>query len=130
MAKTKAELLDEAKKLGIEVDAKTTVAEIKAIVDDAANKKVETPTEVETQAENADTEQPQTAKAGKRSTKSLKEAAEKQAKEERKADGDEAAEEIGRQVDRHAGPHFKRVNRSLAERACAYLRLSYVNQTS
>lgn len=79
MAKTKAELIAEAKKLGIEVDEKAKVAEIKALIDAAGEKEVETPTEEEDS---------QVAKAGKRSAKALREDAELQAKEERKATGE------------------------------------------
>jgi large subunit ribosomal protein L1 len=97
MAKTKKELLEEAKALGIEVDAKSKVAEIQALIDakEAAmpkEPKIEKP-EVEEAAETDESalaDKP-LAKAGKRSTKALEEAAEKQAKEERKASG-EAAE--------------------------------------
>lgn len=79
MAKTKAELLEEAKKLGIEVDEKAKVADIKALIDGVESK------------EETETETAQVAKAGKRSAKAIKEAEEKQAKEERKA-GSETAE--------------------------------------
>jgi large subunit ribosomal protein L1 len=76
MAKTKAELLEEAKNLKLEVTTKNTIAEIQAAI--------------------AGAEKPQpipengvpTAKAGKRSAKALEEAAEKQAKEDRKASGE------------------------------------------
>ena len=71
MAKTKAELIAEAKELGIEVDEKAKVAEIKALIDTST-----------------ETEDVQVAKAGKRSAKAIKEAEEKQAKEERKASGE------------------------------------------
>lgn len=92
MAKTKAELLEEAKSLGIEVDAKLKVAEIQALI---SSKGEAAPLEdvkseaVEAAAEPAD--EPQTAKAGKRSAKAQREAAEQQAKEERKT-GEEPAE--------------------------------------
>ncbi len=98
MAKTKAELIEEAKKLGIEVDEKAKVAEIKALVDDAAKDADEAVTEEvtdtvpeekpATEPENGSDDEPQTAKAGKRSAKALREAEEKQAKEERKAAGE------------------------------------------
>ena len=96
MAKTKVELLDEAKQLGKEVDGKATVSEIKALIDDASSQVEKAGSQEEavpdTAAEaNPATEPengPQTAKAGKRSAKALKEAEEKQTKEERKASGE------------------------------------------
>lgn len=81
MAK-KAELLEKAQALGLEVNAKNTIAEIEAAIASA-----EAPaSEPEAEAPKAEV-----AKAGKRSAKALKEAEEKQAKEERKA-SDEPAE--------------------------------------
>ncbi len=93
MAKTKAELLEEAKKLGIEVPSKATIADITKLIAEAPSKDeaVEETTEGAKPATEA-VDEPQVAKAGKRSAKSLKEAEEKQAKEERKASG-EAAEQ-------------------------------------
>jgi len=79
MAKTKNELVEEAEALGIEVDARAKVAEIKALIE--GHDRVEKP--VETEAEHK-----VTAKAGKRSAKALAEAEEKEAKEERKASGE------------------------------------------
>ena len=67
MAK-KADLLEEAKKLNLEVSEKNTIAEIEAAIH-AAGAAVEKTV----------------AKAGKRSEKAIKEVAEKEAKEERKA---------------------------------------------
>lgn len=85
MPKTKKELLEEAKALGIEVDAKSRIAEIQALIAGASKDvPVVDTTKPATEPENA----PQTAKAGKRSAKALHEAAEKQAKEERKASGE------------------------------------------
>lgn len=78
MAKTKAELLQEAKNLGIEADSKLKVAEIQALIDEKG-------TEAPVQEAAEDTS---VAKAGKRSAKALKEAEEKQAKEERKVSGE------------------------------------------
>jgi len=71
MAKSKAELLEEAKALNLEVTEKNTVAEITAAIESA-----DAPAEA--------VEEKTTAKAGKRSAKALKEAEEKEAKEERK----------------------------------------------
>ena len=92
MAKTKKELLEEAKALDIEVDAKTKIAEIQALIDAQGTVPTEKPEEVkeEVTAEATGEEKP-LAKAGKRSAKALEETAEKQAKEERKTTG-EAAE--------------------------------------
>lgn len=96
MAKSKAELLEKAKLLGIEVDGKAKVAEIQELI-----KNVDKTAEVAVSEEEAVAEategvepvtepadEPQVAKAGKRSAKALEEAAEKQAKEERKASAD------------------------------------------
>ncbi|HEX4774917.1 MAG TPA: 50S ribosomal protein L1 [Candidatus Saccharimonadales bacterium] len=85
----KKDLLEEAEKLGVEVDAKAKVADIRALIDEAKASK-ENPEAENTEAAE-DTEETETAKAGKRSAKALKEEAEKQAKAERKA-SDEAAE--------------------------------------
>lgn len=77
MAK-KAELLEKAQSLGLEVSAKNTIAEIEAAI-------------ASSDAKPSEPEEPkaEVAKAGKRSAKALQEEAERQAKEERKA-GDEA----------------------------------------
>jgi ribosomal protein L1 len=101
MAKTKAELLEEAKALGLELSEKNKVAEITAAIADAksAEKSVrhaqdDTPEEAkeepaaDTAEAPAEEEKPAVAKAGKRSAKALKEAEELAAKEERKASGD------------------------------------------
>jgi large subunit ribosomal protein L1 len=72
MAQTKKELLEQAKTLGVEVDAKAKVADIKALIAESADKPAK--------------------KAGKRSAKALKETAEKEAKEERKQSGEEVVE--------------------------------------
>ena len=81
MAK-KAELLEKAQALGLEVNAKNTIAEIEAAIASAG---------APTSEPEAEAPKAEPAKAGKRSAKALKEAEEKQAKEERKA-GDEPAE--------------------------------------
>jgi large subunit ribosomal protein L1 len=88
MAKTKKELLEEAKALGIEVDAKSKVAEIQVLI--SAKSADAEPADAPEQEAAAEADKP-LAKAGKRSAKALEEVAEKQAKEERKATG-EAAE--------------------------------------
>jgi large subunit ribosomal protein L1 len=91
MAKTKKELLEEAKILGIEVDPKSKMAEIQALISEAGNKDA-TPEEPATEETSIVDEADETkiAKAGKRSAKALEETAEKQAKEERKASGETA----------------------------------------
>jgi ribosomal protein L1 len=81
MAKTKSEFIDEAKALGIEVNDKAKVADIKALIENHDNAEKPVETEAETKV---------TAKAGKRSAKALAEAEEKEAKEERKASSDVA----------------------------------------
>lgn len=87
MAKTKKELLEEAKGLGIEVDEKAKVAEIQALINENQQATTETKeaTDNAEKAEAEEAKEPQVAKAGKRSAKALKEAEEKAAKEERKA---------------------------------------------
>jgi len=77
MAK-KAELLEEAAKLKLEVTAKNTIAEIQTAIDEARDNSANEPvTETEANKEKV-------AKAGKRSAKAIKEAEELEAKEERK----------------------------------------------
>lgn len=90
MAKTKKELLEDAKVLGLDIDAKSTIAELNAAIKASGDKKVPDQTNVkgETSAE-AETDTKTVAKAGKRSAKALKEAEELIAKEERKASGEE-----------------------------------------
>lgn len=93
MAKTKKELLEEAKKLGIEVDEKAKVADVQKLINEGAEQAEpqDKPVSDTDSAEKAAVEPqdaPQTAKAGKRSAKALKEAEEKQAKEERKTGGE------------------------------------------
>lgn len=73
MAKSKAELLDEAKKLGLELTEKNTVAEITVAIDGA---------------ETAGAGDEKLAKAGKRSAKHIAEVEEKMEKEARKEAGD------------------------------------------
>jgi len=83
MAKTKTELLAEAKELGLEVTTKNTVTELTAAIAAAS----------EAPSEAAETSETKTAKAGKRSQKAITEVEEKQAKEERKASVKEAEAE-------------------------------------
>ena len=109
MAKTKKELLEEAKQLGVEIDTKARIADIQAAIKahgpaaaEVAPAVEETPTE----------EGPKLAKAGKRSHKALEEEAEKQAKEARKAT-DEA-------VEAKAKPAVKPARSRLERRAKQY----------
>ncbi|HVI60829.1 MAG TPA: 50S ribosomal protein L1 [Candidatus Saccharimonadales bacterium] len=85
MAKTKVELLAEAKELGIEIDATAKVADIQAAIKAHGELVVEA-----APAEESTEEETIVAKAGKRSAKALKETEERHAKEERKASGDTA----------------------------------------
>lgn len=85
----KADLIAEAEKLSIKVDSKLKVAEIQALIDGAGMQAAESVTEAEAPAERV-AEEPQVAKAGKRSAKALAEVEEKQAKEDRKASGETA----------------------------------------
>lgn len=82
MAK-KADLLEEAKKLKLDVSEKNTIAEIEAAIKEAGDKK-ETPVDKDVVAKREAT----VAKAGKRSQKALDEAEEKAEKEARKEAGD------------------------------------------
>lgn len=104
MAK-KAELLEQAGKLGLEVNEKNTIAEIEAAI--AAASTTETEAEVSTEEKAA-------AKAGKRSEKSLREAAEKAEKEARKEAGDTTPQSDDAEAHVAKGP--KPITRSLLER--------------
>ncbi len=81
----KADLLEKAKELNLEVTDKNTVAEIKAAIAEA-EAKAETKTEEAPAA--TETKEVKVAKAGKRSEKALREAQEKAEKEARKEAGD------------------------------------------
>lgn len=85
MAK-KADLLAEAKKLGLKVTEKNTIAEIEAAIMDAP--KSEAPAEKEASTAEEPKREAKTAKAGKRSEKALSEAEAKAEKEARKESGD------------------------------------------
>lgn len=103
MAKTKAELLEEAKALNLEVTEKNTVAEITAAIEGADK---EAPAE----------EKKTTAKAGKRSEKGLKEAEEKAEKvEAQKHREEEKAEEADKKPKQP-----QRVTSKLERRAKGY----------
>lgn len=111
MAKTKAELIEEAKALGIDADAKLKVAEIQKLIDEkGAEAEPATPKAAESAVpapEEATGEESHAAKAGKRSAKALKEAEEKQAKEERKAAG-ESETAPKRKTEQPARPRIER----------------------
>jgi len=94
MAK-KAELLEEAKTLGLEVSDKNTIAEIEAAIATAGASDAEA--EVVKDEKHA-------AKAGKRSEKSLREAEEKAEKEARKEAGDTAPQSEDAEATVKKGP--------------------------
>ncbi len=120
MAK-KAELLEQAQKLGLEVTIKNTIAEIQAAIDSAPKAEVAEVTEVVEASENADgkvevdetviveeTEDETFAKAGKRSKKAAEEA-EAQAEKEARKDSDGESES--------SKPKYVQKTRSKLERA-------------
>lgn len=92
MAK-KADLLEKAAELGLEVTEKNTIAEIEAAIAGAAPVETEAPKE-----------EVHTAKAGKRSAKALAEAEEKAEKEARKEAGDTSAQDPEAEEARKKGP--------------------------
>jgi large subunit ribosomal protein L1 len=102
MAK-KADLLEKAKELSLEVTEKNTIAEIEAAIETAAN--TETVSEVEVAEEKVGTF---TAKAGKRSAKALAEAEEEADRLARKEAGDTSAQ------DPEAEAHVKKGPRPVA----------------
>lgn len=83
MAK-KAELLEQAQKLNLQVSEKNTIAEIEAALASVISTDVEGSTQEDTDLSPDAQDDKPVAKAGKRSAKALKEAEEKEAKEERK----------------------------------------------
>ncbi len=112
MAK-KADLLEEAKTLGLELSDKNTIAEIEAAIAGAADKPVEV---VEETAEEVTTEvaEKTSAKAGKRSDKAQRETAEKLEKEARKESGDTTPQSEEAEANIKKGP--KPVTRPRIER--------------
>lgn len=117
MAK-KAELLEQAKKLKLEVTAQSTIAEIEAAIK-AADLKPEVAKKVakiidEKVAGVEPEEDEKLAKAGKRSEKHIKEVEEKIAKEERKEKGDTTPTDGTKEEQAKKGP--KPVVRPLIER--------------
>lgn len=90
MAKSKADLLKEAKDLGLEVTSKNTIAEITAAIAAISQTPVEVAEVGDTEvAKEGQTEEKKTAKAGKRSEKGIKEAEEKTEKVEAQKHRDE-----------------------------------------
>lgn len=84
---TKAELLEQAAKLNLDLTTKNTVAEIEDAIEDAlktASEVADEDSDAEISRQARD-DKPSVAKAGKRSAKALKEADEKAEKQERKA---------------------------------------------
>lgn len=85
MAETKADLIKKAKELGLEhVTTKNTMEELRNMIAEAA------PVKHDKEQLPVEEHQAEVAKAGKRSAKGIKEAEEKVAKQERKAQGSEA----------------------------------------
>jgi len=118
MAK-KAELIEQAKTLGLEVSEKNTIAELEAAIAAAGTPEVtadEAPEAAEVVEEKA------TAKAGKRSEKALREADEKAEKEARKAAGDTSAQSEDEPA-RKKGPAPK-VRSKLERRGKSYRKLA------
>jgi large subunit ribosomal protein L1 len=118
MAVKKAELLEEAKKLGLDVTDKSTVAQINEAL--ASVKKSDKAPEAEevvsenTTEEITDTKEAKTTKAGKRSEKALKEAEAKAEKEARKEAGDTTPQSDEAEAKSNKGP--KPVTRTRLER--------------
>ena len=96
MAK-KADLLDEAKKLGLSMTEKNTIAEIEAAINNAA-------TPAETPVEAPAAEEVHFAKSGKRSAKADAEAKEKAEKEARKEAGDTTPQDPEAEARTKRGP--------------------------
>jgi ribosomal protein L1 len=109
MAK-KADLLVQAKELGLVLSEKNTIAEIEAAIAGASNQPVEV---VEAAAETTETEEVAVAKAGKRSAKAIAEAEAKEEKEARKEAGDTSSQ-TGEEAVVKKGP--KPATRPLIER--------------
>lgn len=109
MAETKADLIKQAKELGIEhVNTKNTMAELRVAIAELAPKKHDK------EALPVEEHEAKVAKAGKRSAKAIAEAEEKVAKEEKKEVTSEEAE--------HKPKHVQKPARSRLERAGKKLR--------
>ncbi len=99
MAK-KADLLEKANELGLEVTEKNTIAQIEAAIAEAEATPAEAPAEEAAAVEEA----PAIAKAGKRSAKALAEADAKAEKEARKEAGDTTPQDPDAEVTVKKGP--------------------------
>ncbi len=120
MAK-KADLLDEAKKLGVEVTEKNTIAEIEKALANTSSKSPEVRDESsDVESPNSELQTPTSsddkpaAKAGKRSEKAQAETAAKLEKEARKESGDTTPQSEEAEARAKKGP--KPVTRPLSER--------------
>ncbi|MBC7746684.1 50S ribosomal protein L1 [Pedobacter sp.] len=109
----KLELLEEAKKLKLEVTAKNTIAEIEAAIAGADAPKKATKTDAAAEVETVKADKP-LAKAGKRSEKAIKEVEAKEVKEARKEAGDTTP--IDENGEAHAKKGPRPVTRPLLER--------------
>lgn len=105
MAK-KAELIDQAKKLKLDVSEKSTIKEIETALEG-----------VETTQTESKEEKPSTAKAGKRSAKAQKEVEEKEAKEARKASGNDKPSEKPKNAIKPAHSRLERRGKKFREAA-------------
>lgn len=103
MAK-KADLLVEAEKLGLEVTAKNTIAEIEAAIRGSSVSEAEGATATTSDKDIIESREAPVAKAGKRSEKALKEAEEKAEKEARKEAGDTSPADPEAEEARKKGP--------------------------
>ncbi len=116
MAK-KAELLEQAKKLKLDVTAQSTIAEIEAAIKsaDVKPKVAKKIAKIEGVIQTDDTDE-KMAKAGKRSEKHIKEVEEKIAKEERKEKSETASDTNDTQDKEHSKKGPKPITRPLIER--------------
>ena len=111
MAK-KAELLEKAKQLKLDVTEKNTIAQIETAISEA--EKTSVPAEAPKDKEVVADREATVAKAGKRSEKAIKEAAEKAEKEARKEAGDTTPQDENAEAHIKKGP--KPVTRPRLER--------------
>lgn len=122
MAK-KADLLAEAKTLGLKLTEKNTVAEIETAIKEAGLKTAKVETVVAEEATEATPAEVKLAKAGKRSEKALSEAEAKAEKEARKEAGDTAPQSAEAEARTKKGP--KPVTRTkLARRGKNYRKVA------
>ena len=115
MAVKKADLIEQATSLGIVVKSKDTIADIQAAIDTASAGTTEQAPVVEEKVEDEDASETVTAKAGKRSAKSIREAEQEADRQERKAAGETVeVDENGTEIRTARGP--RPVTRPLIER--------------